>query len=85
VENLRPFLVGVCVAGSLGALASAEVTAGGISDTEFARVHKELTTAKEPWQTLPWHLSLLEARSQAAKEQKPIYMLCRAGHPLGCV
>jgi hypothetical protein len=53
--------------------------------TDFAKLHKELTTAKEPWQSIPWHLSILEARTQAAKENKPVYMLCRAGHPLGCV
>jgi hypothetical protein len=52
---------------------------------DFAKLHKELTTAKEPWQSIPWHLSILEARTQAAKENKPVYMLCRAGHPLGCV
>jgi hypothetical protein len=52
---------------------------------EFAKLHKELTSAKEPWQSIPWHLSILEARAQAAKENKPVYMLCRAGHPLGCV
>ncbi|MBM3997164.1 MAG: hypothetical protein FJ303_23885 [Planctomycetes bacterium] len=57
----------------------------GEPHAEFAKLHKELTTAKEPWQAIPWHVSLLEARAQAAKENKPVYMLCRAGHPLGCV
>jgi hypothetical protein len=52
---------------------------------DFARLHKELTAAKEPWQTIPWHLSILDARAQATKENKPIYMLCRSGHPLACV
>jgi hypothetical protein len=60
---------------------------GQAADTpaEFAKLHKELTATKEAWQAIPWHVSLLEARTQAAKENKPIYMLCRAGHPLGCV
>lgn len=52
---------------------------------DFAKLHRDLTTAKEAWQTIPWHLSILEARTQAAKENKPVYMLCRAGHPLACV
>jgi hypothetical protein len=56
-----------------------------LTQAEFAKLHKELTSAKEPWQSIPWHLSILEARAQAAKENKPVYMLCRAGHPLGCV
>jgi len=52
---------------------------------DFTKLHKDLTSAKEPWQTIPWQLSLIEARALAAKENKPVYMLCRAGHPLGCV
>ena len=58
---------------------------GGLSVAQFEKIHKELTSATELWQTIPWHVSLLEARSQAAREKKPIYLLCRAGHPLGCV
>ena len=66
-------------------LALATVAAAGPGDDPFERLHRELTAAREPWQTLPWHLSLLEARAQAARENKPIYLLCRSGHPLGCV
>jgi len=51
----------------------------------FKKLHGELTSAKEPWQTIPWHLSILDARAEAAKEKKPVYLLARAGHPLGCV
>jgi hypothetical protein len=58
---------------------------GGLTVARFEKLHKELTSAKEPWQEIPWHVSVLEARSQAAREKKPVYMLCRAGHPLGCV
>lgn len=64
-----------------GALLTQQVYAGA----DFAKLHKDLTTAKEAWQSIPWHLSILEARAQAAKENKPVYMLCRAGHPLACV
>jgi len=39
----------------------------------------------EPWQLLPWELSLLAAGGRALAEEKPIYMLVRSGHPLGCV
>lgn len=58
---------------------------GGLTVAQFEKLHKKLTAATEPWQSIPWHVSLLEARSQAIEEKKPIYMLCRAGHPLGCV
>jgi len=57
----------------------------GALPAEFEKLHKELTAAKEPWQTIPWQLSLLDARRLAVKDKKPIYMLCRSGHPLGCV
>ncbi|MSQ96863.1 MAG: hypothetical protein EXR98_20235 [Gemmataceae bacterium] len=59
--------------------------AGGITNKGFDELHKELSSAREPWQNLPWQLSLVQACSEAAKENKPVYMLCRSGHPLGCV
>jgi hypothetical protein len=52
---------------------------------DFARLHKDLCSAKEPWQEIPWRLSLLDAQAAARKENKPVYMLVRSGHPLGCV
>lgn len=52
---------------------------------DFERLHKELSSRKEPWQQIPWQLSLLDARTVAVKENKPIYALVRSGHPLGCV
>lgn len=52
---------------------------------DFERLHQELCSTKEPWQDIPWRLSLLEAQAVAAKENKPIYMLVRSGHPLACV
>jgi len=74
---LATLLFGVCLVG-----ASAQERG---PHADFAKLHKDLTGAKEAWQTIPWHLSILEARAQAAKENKPVYMLCRAGHPLACV
>lgn len=58
----------------------------GFSQREFDELHGLLHPAKrEPWQAVPWKLSILEAQAQAAKEKKPIFMLVRSGHPLGCV
>jgi hypothetical protein len=57
----------------------------GLSPAEFAKLHKELQAPREAWQSIPWKLSILDARDQAAKEKKPVYMLVRSGHPLGCV
>jgi len=78
----------VIIAGLLAtflAAASAQTGDKGLTVADFDKLHKELTSVKEPWQTIPWQLTLLEARARAAKENKPVYMLCRAGHPLGCV
>jgi hypothetical protein len=57
----------------------------GLSLDAFEKCHKDLQPPTEAWQLLPWKLSILEARAQAAKEKKPVYMLVRSGHPLGCV
>ncbi len=80
--RLRPFLVMVC--GLLASPCPADETRT-LSMADFEKLHRELQSPREAWQSIPWQLSLLEARAQAAKEKKPIYMLARAGHPLGCV
>ena len=90
---LRKPLAVILAAGIVGTLLGVtplyapaqEKEPAGLSKGEFDKLHKELTSVKEPWQSLSWQLSLLEARTQAVKENKPIYMLCRSGHPLGCV
>lgn len=74
-----------CLAGVLAVATPYAARADGISPAQFDILHRELASATEPWQTLPWELSLIEARSRAAKEKLPIYMLCRSGHPLACV
>ena len=60
--------------------------ASGLDDAEFARLHKQLQPpAEEGWSSIPWKTSLVQACVQAAREKKPLFMVCRAGHPLGCV
>jgi hypothetical protein len=64
------------------------VSAGAVpelSPAEFDRLHKLLQPREELWQTIPWKLSILEARDEAARTRKPVFMLVRSGHPLGCV
>lgn len=59
--------------------------APGLKDAEFEDLFQRLRPPAEAWQSLPWHTSILQARGLAARERKPIYMLVRSGHPLGCV
>jgi hypothetical protein len=57
-----------------------------IDKTEFAKLHQELQPPpEEGWSSIPWKTSLVQACVQAARQKKPLFMVCRAGHPLGCV
>ena len=38
----------------------------------------------EAWRQIPWQVSLWTALSVADREQKPVVMMLRSGHPLGC-
>ena len=52
---------------------------------EFERLHRELQPpADEPWRSVPWTTNLLEARDEAAREGKPIFIWAMDGSPLGC-
>lgn len=71
-------------------LVAMTLSAGGItsaaelSDAEFKRLHAELQPGDEPWLTIPWKISVLNAQQAAAKENKPIFIWAMDGHPLGC-
>ena len=57
-----------------------------LSDAEFAKLHQQLQPpADEGWSSIPWKTSLVQACVEAAGQKKPLFMVCRAGHPLGCV
>ena len=57
----------------------------GLSVEDFEKLHRDLQAPKdEPWLTIPWKLSLLEARTLAAEQKKPIFIWSMDGNPLGC-
>ena len=57
----------------------------GFTLEEFEKLHKDLQPVKdEAWRSVPWKISLLEVREQAAKERKPIFIWSMDGNPLGC-
>src|SRR5262245_52376669 len=37
----------------------------------------------ESWRSLPWHVTVLEARAQALRDKQPVYLWAAVGHPLG--
>jgi hypothetical protein len=81
------FVLTVAAAGAAATLPVGRAQEGqGLSAAEFERLHRLLRPSREEaWPQLPWKLSLLEARDQAAREKKPVFLLVRSGHPLGCV
>jgi hypothetical protein len=83
LRTLLPFGVGFWLAAQcvLSSEANEKLT-----EAEFQELHQQLQPPRdELWRTIPWQVSLLEARELAAREKKPLVMRVRAGHPLGCV
>lgn len=77
---IRIALVVLCVVGTFS-----HACGEGLDADEFARLHKLLTPAEdEPWRTIPWKISVLDAQRAAVQEGKPIFIWAMDGHPLGC-
>lgn len=58
----------------------------GLDAEEFERLHAGLRPpAEEGWSSIAWKTSLAQACVEAAREKKPLFMVVRSGHPLGCV
>lgn len=52
---------------------------------QFDRLSKLLHVKGQPWATIPWRTSVTAARAQAAREQKPIFLVVNTGNCLGWV
>jgi hypothetical protein len=56
-----------------------------LTDASFPLIFDALQPPKvEPWKSIPWHISIVEAAQQAEKEGKPVFMWQADGWPLGC-
>jgi hypothetical protein len=56
-----------------------------LTDANFPTLYDALQPPKiEPWKSIPWHVSIVEAARQAEKESKPVFMWQADGWPLGC-
>tara|TARA_Y100000385_G_C12840261_1_gene528458 strand:- start:415 stop:639 length:225 start_codon:yes stop_codon:yes gene_type:complete len=57
---------------------------------QWSPVQKQLIAAIKPtaeesaWMRINWRTNLWQARKEAAKSGKPIYLWEMDGHPLGC-
>ncbi len=61
------------------------LASAGISDEEFACLKTELSVKARPWASIPWRVSLHEAREAAAREGKPLFVNVNTGNALGFV
>jgi hypothetical protein len=86
MKNGRPFVFVIlagCLAAGCGRTDAAETDA--LLPAEFAALAEKLCRpADEPWRTIPWKISLIEAQNLAAEQRKPIFIWAMDGHPLGC-
>lgn len=73
------------IGGLLVAFTAGPATAVELTEKDAAELHEQLKpAADEPWRTIPWQISLLEAQRLAARDKKPIFIWAMDGHPLGC-
>jgi hypothetical protein len=87
----RRLIAGILVAigsavilGTIPGRAHAEDPPGpNLSATEFAQLSRELRLGNQPWATIPWKVSVTEARQLAALQGKPIFLVVNTGNCLG--
>jgi hypothetical protein len=46
-------------------------------------LREQLDLKNQPWTTIPWKISLTEARRLAAADRKPIFLVVNTGNCLG--
>lgn len=42
------------------------------------------TEAEDRWLQIPWRANVMEARAEAERQRKPLFMFVMDGNPLGC-
>ena len=64
---------------------NSNLVAGDLTEQKCSELIAALQPGKDAvWRTIPWKLSVLEARAMAVKQDKPIFIWAMDGHPLGC-
>ena len=78
-------LIGVLGSGSPDRVSAQDGATRGLSLAEFEKLHKELNLENQLWATIPWKPTITEARKQAVREKKPIFMVVNTGNCTGMV
>jgi hypothetical protein len=56
-----------------------------LTDADFPTIFDAVQPPRvEPWKSIPWHISIVEAAQQAEREGKPVFLWQADGWPLGC-
>ena len=76
-------VLGTMAAGLSGPARAEEKSTADLSKAEFAKLLKQLHVKNLPWASIPWKISLTEARQLAAKEKKPVFLVVNTGNCLG--
>ena len=65
------------------ATGESKTTEAPFSEAEFKDLKARLDVHNQPWASIPWQVSLTEARQLAARTRKPIFMAVGTGNTLG--
>ena len=66
-----------------GTKAANDKPSAAFSEAEFQELKARLDVHNQPWASIPWQVSLTEARQLAARTRKPIFMAVGTGNTLG--
>ena len=85
ILSLRPMCPLVAALSLAGFMTTANA-AEPIPAASFEKLHALIApdAGEDEWAQIPWRTSLWEARTEAAREGKPILLWEMDGHPLGC-
>ena len=65
--------------------AYSRLVAADLTEERCSKLLAELQQGKDAlWRTIPWKLSVLDARAAAFDQDKLIFIWAMDGHPLGC-
>ena len=80
--------IGLALGSALGAATAGAADRQGSAqppcDAELNALISEIRPPDELWETIPWQVSVLEARSLAAKEGKPVFVSVLGGQMFAC-